>query len=115
MRIALSIAMVIALIFLGLKFVPVYFENYSFKDYVEDEARRSSYAPSTTADSVRDEVFKKAQEIDIPVTKEQIHVEKGGGGGIADVLISVNYTVHLDLLVTSTDLHFSVASQNKPM
>ncbi|SRR6266700_3938552 len=117
MRIVFSLILIVALIFLGLKFAPVYFGNYSFKDYVEDESRRASYAPSTTADTVRDEVFKKAQDLDIPVTKEQIHVDKGGGGaaGIYPVVISVDYTVHLDLLVTTTDLHFSVASQNKPM
>ncbi len=114
-RITLSLAMIVALIFLGLKFVPVYFGNYSFKDYVEDESRRASYSPSTSEDTVRDEVFKKAQEYDIPVTKEQIKVTKGSGGGIQAVVISVDYDVHLDLMVTTTDLHFSVASQNKPM
>jgi hypothetical protein len=118
MRIVFSIVLVVALIFLGLKFVPVYYGNYAFKDYVEDESRRASYASGTGADTVRDEVFKKAQDLDIPVTKEQIHVDKGGvgaGTGIYPVAINVDYTVHLDLLVTSTDLHFAVASQNRPM
>ncbi len=114
-RIAFVLFMIVALIFLGLKFVPVYFGNYSFKDYVEDESRRTSYSPTATEDTIRDEVFKKAQEYDIPLTKEDIKVSKGSGGGIQAVVISADYTVHLDLLVTSTDLHFSVASQNKPM
>ena len=115
LRIAFALFMIVALIFLGLKFVPVYYGNYNFKDYVDDESRRASYAQTTTEDSVRDEVFKKAQEYEIPVTKEDIKVTKGGGGGTAAVAISADYTVHLDLLVTSTDLHFSVASSNKPM
>ena len=114
-RIVFALALIGSLIFLGLKFVPVYFGNYSFKDYVEDESRRASYAPSSTEDSVREEVFKKAQEYEIPITKEEIKVSKGGGGGTAAVTISADYTVHLDLLVTNTDLHFSVASSNKPM
>lgn len=116
MRIVFSLALIVALIFLGLKFVPVYYGNYSFKDFVDDEAKRASYASGASADSIRDEVFKKAQELDIPLTKDQIHVEKGaGGGGISSVMINADYTVHLDLLVTSTDVHFAVGSQNKPM
>lgn len=114
-RITLTLLMLVSLIFLGLKFVPVYFGNYNFKDYVEDESRRTSYSPTSTEDSIRDEVFKKAQEYDIPLTKEEIKVSKNSGGGIQAVVISADYTVHLDLLVTATDLHFSVASQNKPM
>ncbi len=114
-RIAFALTFIVSIIFLGLKFVPVYYGNYNFKDYVEDESRRTSYSPTSTEDSIRDEVFKKAQEYDIPLTKEDIKVSKGSGGGIQAVVISADYTVHLDLLVTSTDLHFSVASQNKPM
>ena len=115
MRVVFSLALIVALIFLGLKFVPVYYENYSFKDYVDDETRRASYAMNTSADAIRDEVFKKAQQLEIPLTKEDIHVDKGGGGGVVSVTISADYTVHLDLLVTTTDLHFSVGSQNKPI
>ena len=62
MRIFFSLFLMVALIFLGLKFVPVYFENYNFKDYVDDEARRTSYAQNLTEEGIRDEVFKKAQE-----------------------------------------------------
>lgn len=116
MRIVFSIALMVTLIFLGLKFVPVYYGNYSFNDFVDDESKRASYQTGTTADTIRDEVFKKAQELDIPITKEEIKVEKPtGGGGVSPVTIQADYDVHLDLLVTTTNLHFAVGSQNKPM
>ncbi len=116
MRIVFALVLIVALIFLGLKFVPVYYGNLSFKDYVDDETKRASYATGVSADTIRDEVFKKAQELDIPLTKNDIKVEKGGSGaGVYPVSINADYTVHLDLLVTDTDLHFSVGSQNKPM
>lgn len=116
MRIIFALALIVALIFLGLKFVPVYYGNYNFKDYVDDETKRASYATNSSADMIRDEVFKKAQELEIPVAKEDIKVEKSGsGGGIYPVSISADYSVHIDLLVTATDLHFSVGSANKPM
>ncbi len=116
MRIVFSLVLIVALIFLGLKFVPVYYGNYSFKDYVDDETKRASYATGTSADTIRDEVFKKAQELEIPLTKEDIKVEKNGtGNGIYPVSINADYNVHIDLMVTTTDLHFSVGSQNKPM
>ena len=115
MRVVFSLALIVVLIFLGLKFVPVYYGNYNFNDYVADESRRASYAANTSADTIRDEVFKKATELDTPLTKEEIHVDKGGSSGVVPVSIHADYTVHLDLLVTTTDLHFEVASQNKPM
>lgn len=116
MRIVFSLVLVGALIFVGLKLVPVYYGNYNFKDYVEDETRRASYQSGSSAESIRDEVFKKAQELDIPLTKDEIKVEKTSSqGGVNPVTINADYTVHLDLLVTSTDLHFAVGSQNKPM
>lgn len=116
MRIVFVLALIVVLIFLGLKFVPVYYGNYSFKDYVDDETKRASYQSGSSADTIRDEVFKKAQELDIPLTKDDIKVEKAGSGaGIYPVSISADYDVHLDLLVTTTDLHFAVGSQNKPM
>ncbi len=116
MRIFFSLLLMVALIFLGLKFIPVYYGNYSFKDYIDDETRRASYATGASADTIRDEVYKKAQELDIPLTKDEIKVEKPtGGGGVSPVVINADYVVHLDLLVTTTDLHFAVGSQNKPM
>jgi hypothetical protein len=116
MRIVFAIALMVTLIFLGMKFVPVYFENYSFKDYVDDETKRASYANGATAETIRDEVFKKAKELEIPITKEQIKVDKSMlGGGVNPVTIVADYDVHLDLLVMTTDLHFAVGSQNKPM
>jgi hypothetical protein len=116
MRVVFSIVLLVTLIFLGLKFVPVYYGNYSFKDYVDDETKRATYATATSADAIRDEVFKKATELEIPITKDAIKVEKSmGGGAVSPVSISADYDVHVDLLVTTTDLHFSVGSQNKPI
>jgi hypothetical protein len=116
MRIVFALALLVTLIFLGVKFVPVYFENYSFKDYVDDETKRASYASGASADTIRDEVFKKAKELEIPITKDQIRVEKSmAGGGVSPVTIIADYDVHLDLVVTTADLHFAVGSQNKPM
>jgi len=115
MRIVFSLLLLVTMIFLGLKFVPVYYGNYSFKDYVDDESKRATYATGASADSIRDEVFKKAQELDIPIEKTAIRVVKNGtAGGINPVSINADYDVHLDLLVTSTDIHFTVGSDNKP-
>jgi hypothetical protein len=116
MRLVFVLSLIVVLIFLGLKFAPVYYGNYSFQDYVNDETRRTSYAAGASAETIRDEVFKKAQELDIPLTKDEIKVEKSGtAGGVNPVTINASYTVHLDLLVTSVDLHFPISSQNKPM
>ena len=115
MRMLFTAFLIVAMIFLGLKFVPVYYDNYSFKDFVDDESKRASYATTMSSETIRNEVYKKAQEMDLPIEKEAIKVVKNGAaGGVNPVSISANYDVHLDLLVTATDLHFTVGAANTP-
>ena len=45
-----------------------------------------------TEDVIRDEVFKKAQEMDVPVTREQIKVVRNGvvGTGSVDIEATIS-------------------------
>ena len=64
-------------------------------------------------DAIRDEIFKKAQELDIPIAKEQIKVQRVGVANAGSVSIDAPYTVHVDLPGYPLDLHFD-ASQPEP-
>lgn len=99
---------VVAMFYLAWKVLPPYFSNYQFQDELENQARYFSYNVKTEQE-MRDTIAKKAREYDIPVTSEQIKVERMG----ADLAISTNYTVHIDIPVYPFDLHFTAATKNK--
>ena len=88
--------------------VPPYFGHYKLEGWVEDEARADTYN-NKTEDQIRDTIFQKARDSDIPLTREQIAVQRGGNS----VMIDVNYTVHLDFPIHPVDLQFQASSRNK--
>ena len=54
-----------------------FFSNYQFEDAIRTEAQMDTYNTKTD-DQIRDSVYKKAQELDVPVTREQIKVQRTG-------------------------------------
>ena len=59
------------------------------------------------------EVLKKAQDLDVPVTREQIKVQRSGVTGSGSVSIEAPYTVHISLPGYPFDLDFDPSSRNK--
>ncbi len=90
--------------------VPPIFNNYQFEDVIEQEARIGSYSNKSEED-IQEIVFTKAKDLNIPLTREQIKVERNGNF----VAISVAYKVHVNLPVYPFDLNFSPSSKNKGM
>ncbi len=103
----LAVAIFGSLIYVAYRVVPVYLSSYQFQDSIEEEARLDSYSQRTEQE-IRDSVFKKAQSLDLPLTADQIHVQKLSNA----VSISAAYTVHIDIPVHPFDLSFTPNSQN---
>jgi len=100
------------LVYVGAEVIPPYFANYQFQDSLDTEARLGTY--STRGDDViRDAVFKRAQDLEIPITKDQIKVQRTGPQGNGSVFIETEYTVHVDLPGYPMDLDFHPQSKNK--
>lgn len=100
------------MVYVGAEVIPPYFANYEFQDSLDNEARMGTY--STKGDDViRDAVFKRAQELEIPVTKDQIKVQRSGNQGNGSVFIETEYSVHVDLPGYPMDLNFHPQSKNK--
>jgi len=94
------------------KVVPPYFEAYQFQDAIKDEATHDSYA-SKTEDEIRDSVFKKAQELDVPIAHDAIKVQRQGMQFNGTIIIHAAYIVHVDLPGYPLDLHFDASTENK--
>ena len=111
-KLVIGICVIAAGIYLGAELVPVYYENYQFQDIVKTEATLETYTAKPEAD-IRDSLYKKAQILDIPVTKDQIKVQRTGTMGTGSLTINANYVVHLDLPGYPVDLHFDASTENK--
>jgi hypothetical protein len=82
--------------FLGVKILPTYVNNYQFQDSIEAESRFALTGyPKKSPDDVRQDIYKKAQELSLPVKSENIIVNMTNG----TVEISVDYSVTFDLAV----------------
>jgi hypothetical protein len=89
--------------------VPAYWNYYQFQDAVAEEARVNSYTPKSESD-MRDTIWKKAQQLGLPLNSEEdIKVQRNGTA----VAISTEYTVHIDIPIHPFDLNFQPSSQNK--
>ena len=95
-----------AAVYVAVKVVPIYVADYELKDKISEQAR-FAVVNHYTEDQVRDILFKTIQDLDIPAKRDDIKVETTNHG----LMISVNYTVPVDLAVYKTDLNFTPSSE----
>jgi len=108
LRALLGLAVVAAGFYLAWMLIPPYFYNYELEDFMAQEARFNTYTAKSETD-MREAVYKKAQDLTVPLTREQITVQRISNG----VSISADYTVHVDLPLYPIDVTFHPASKNK--
>ena len=108
----LGVFVIVAGVYVAAKVVPAYFENYQFQDVIKDEATRDTYA-AKNENEIRTSVFKKAQELEIPITQDGILVQRQGTQFNGMVIIRAAYVVHVDLPGYPLDLHFDASTENK--
>jgi hypothetical protein len=112
MKLLFGVLIIAVALYLCVELVPPYYTNYEFQDSLQNEALLATNA-SKTEDAIRETVFKQAQSMQIPVTREDIKVHRVGGQYTGSVSIEVPYTVHLDMPVYPVDLHFDPSTTNK--
>ena len=99
---------VAAFIFAAIKIVPAYVNNYELQDAMETEARFAGANRKVEAD-IRQDVWKKIQELGIPAKPDDIRVSYVEGS----VQISLSYTIPVNLQVYSFSLDFHPHADNR--
>jgi len=107
-----GILLIVTCVYVGAELIPVYYANYEFEDVVKTEATLETYTTKPEAD-IQDMIFKKAQDLQIPLNKEQIKVTRRGTTGTGSLTIRAPYIVHVDLPGYPLDLHFDPSTENK--
>lgn len=105
----IGIVIVIGAFYLAWVLIPPYYNNYSFQDEIDNQARNAVYAYQTTEQDVKESLAKKAKDLDIPLTADQIHVQKNG----SEISIWADYTVSVQTPFKTFDLNFSPSTKNK--
>ena len=82
-----ALTLLAVLIYLGVKVVPVMVNTYAFRDFIQEEARFASVRKDD--DEIRERVWKKARELELPVEMKQIRTERSN----SRFDIAIKYTV----------------------
>lgn len=112
LKLAFGIFVMVATVYLLVELAPPYMANYQFEDAINTEATINTYN-TKPEDAIRDTILKRAQDLDIPVTKDQITVRRAGQVGSGSLIIEAKYQVHVDLPGYPLDLNFDAGSKNK--
>jgi hypothetical protein len=108
-NLVLTLIIMGAMLFAAVKIVPVYFANYEFQDAIESESRFALTGyPKRNQEDVRDEVWRKAQDLGLPAKKDDIRVALANGS----VEIGLDYVVPIDLAVYQFTLQFHPHADN---
>jgi len=92
----LTVLVLGAMGYAGFKVVPAYVNDYQFQDFIQQESRFALAGyPRKSPDDLRNDVIKKAKELDLPLKSEDIRVSVSN----TNVDISADYSVTFDLSV----------------
>ncbi len=75
-------------IYLGVKFVPVMINAYAFRDYLDEQARFAQL-PHHDDEMVKNNILRKARELELPVAGKDILVDRSSNR----IDIRAHYTV----------------------
>ena len=99
------------MIVIAVEIVPPYFAYYQFEDAIKSEAKFALTGyPKKSIDDIRDDIYKKAQELDIPASKDEIQLSVDPANGRVD--IGLDYSVPIDLKVYQFTLQFHPHADN---
>ena len=104
----LSLAFLAAVIYSGVKIIPMYVEDYQLNDYVQTQ---TPYwlTQHASVDAIQKNVLAKAHDLDLPLAADEVAVEANSD----KVTVSLDYHVPVDLKVYTLRLHFTHSNENR--
>ena len=104
----LSLAFLVAIIFVAIKIIPAYVNNYQLQDHIRQLSTQLAVRTKpVTPDEIRNEVVTFAQDHGVPLTADNVSVTIS-----SHITISLDYTVPVDLMVYTLRLHFTPSAEN---
>ena len=94
--------------FFAYRLVPVYVNAYDFRDSMRTQARFAT-VDQKPFDTIRAELYNKAQELNLPIERQDIQITKGPDG----TTISTTFTVPVDLSFFVKDVQFDFSERGQ--
>ena len=106
-----SLAFLAAIIFLAIKTLPAYVNNFELQDHIRQLSTQLAVRNRpVTPDEVRAEVVAFAQDHGVPLAADNVKVTIS-----SHISISVDYTVPVDVMVYTFRLHFTPSAENQAL
>jgi hypothetical protein len=119
MKYVFWITLVIAAGIAGWRIIQPEITNLVFQDELQDSAAqlgwRTGVSPPSSDEELRNIVIRKAAKHDIALEPKQVTVRHTGTGEYTSWYIAVDYTVPVNLLVYSFDIHFAPTSKGRKL
>ncbi len=109
MKALFALGIVAVLVFLAIKLLPPYINNYELQDSIESMARMATYATNKTEEDIRNDVLQKGREIGIALVAENVAVKKDN----VECDIDVKYTVVVPVPGYTFRLNFNPTAGNR--
>jgi hypothetical protein len=106
----LWLAIMVAFVYVCIRVVPLYINDYQFQDAMQTTARFASVNRQSPED-IRRTLLKEAEKAELPLRPEDIKVTNRGGR----VDIEANYSVTVDLHVYQWTLNFHPTASNSAL
>lgn len=106
----LALLVFAAVVSVGFKITFAFVNNYQLQDFINSEAK-FALVNRKSAEAIRDTVFNKARDLDIPLKPEQIKVTVDSSG----VQISVDYVVPIQVPGYTWNLSFAPSADSRHM
>ena len=107
-QLLLALALTAGLIFAAFRIVPVFISSYEFEDAMRSQAKYAG-VQLKSAEVIREELYKKAQDLELPIRREQIRVVPRADG----VQIAVRYSVPVNLYFYTHDFSFDYTADTR--
>jgi hypothetical protein len=104
----LSLAFLAAVIYAGIKIIPVYVNDYQLNDYISTQTP-FWVTQHTQADAIRKNIMAKAQDLGFTLTEDDLTVDASS----VKVTVGLDYHVPVDLKVYTLQLHFTHSNENR--
>jgi hypothetical protein len=101
----------LAFVFVCYKIIPPYYANYQFEDWLKTQVP-FLMVNHTTDDALVAAIIKEMKSEGVTVTKENIKILQNTSQGIN---VQIDYNVPVDLIVYSTNLHFTPAMNSQAL
>ncbi len=103
-------AILVAMIYVGVKVIPILVSEYQFQDSIQNIARFASVNRQDVG-KIQKAIVEEADKDNLPIRPEDIKVEGSNG----NVRISVDYAVTVDLSVYQWTLNFHPTATNNAL